>query len=66
MNRLLPDDACEHPFFAARRDRQELYLDEIERTFPDLPKVRLSLLDRDVVGRESLERIVVELSAAIV
>jgi arsenite-transporting ATPase len=64
VNRLLPDDACEHPFFAARRDRQSVYLEEIERTFPELPKVLLPLLDRDVVGRESLDRIVAALAEA--
>lgn len=66
VNRLLPEEACEHPFFAARRERQRGYLGEIDRTFPDLAKVRLPLLDRDVVGRESLERIVEVLSAAAV
>jgi arsenite-transporting ATPase len=57
INRILPPNALDHPFLAARKEREATYLEEISRTFPDLPRVRLPLLPHDVVGMESLERI---------
>lgn len=57
VNRILPDEAADHPFLAARREQEANYLKEIEATFADLPRVRLPLLSRDVVGMDSLERI---------
>jgi arsenite-transporting ATPase len=57
VNRILPEEAADHPFLAARRDQQATYLKEIEATFADLPRIHLPLLSRDVVGMESLERI---------
>jgi arsenite-transporting ATPase len=44
------DDA----FLDARRERQAEVLAEIERTFASLPRCRLSLRERDVVGLEAL------------
>jgi len=60
---VLPAEVCEHPFFAARYQREVAYLAEIDREFADLPRIRVPLLDRDVVGRESLARIVEALEA---
>jgi arsenite-transporting ATPase len=63
INRVLPAEVCEHPFFAARYQREVAYLAEIDREFAYLPRIRVPLLDRDVVGRESLARIVEALEA---
>jgi len=58
INRVLPDDSHGHAFLAARKEQEKRYLREIETTFPDLPTVRVPLLERDVVGEESIRRIV--------
>ena len=65
VNRILPQDALGHPFLAARKEQERRYLEEIERAFPDLPRLRLPLLPRDVAGRESLREIVACLDRAI-
>ena len=61
VNRLLPAEAEDHAFLAARKRREAAYLEEIGAAFPDLPSVHLPLLPHDVVGMESLERIAAEL-----
>jgi arsenite-transporting ATPase len=65
INRVLPNDAFDHPFLAARKRQEEMYLDEIENTFSDLPRIRLPLLPHDVIGRDSLRQIVQHLATAI-
>ncbi len=58
VNRLLPESASSHAFFASRREQEQRYLDEIDHRFTRLPRLSLPLLPRDVAGRESLEQIV--------
>jgi len=65
VNRVLPEDALDHPFFAARKDQERRYLEEIDDTFPDLPRLRLPLLPHDVVGNDSLQEIVSHLGRAM-
>jgi len=62
VNRLLPASAADHPFLAARREQERQHLEEIERTFHDLPRLALPLLPHDVGGKEGLEEIVGELA----
>lgn len=49
-------------FLEARRERQADVLAEIERTFASLPRTRLSLRERDVVGLEALRALGRELT----
>ncbi|MFP4125987.1 MAG: ArsA family ATPase [Alphaproteobacteria bacterium] len=56
VNRVLPDDA-EGAFLAVRREREQSYLDDIDRSFRDLPRPRVPLVATDVVGIEALARI---------
>jgi arsenite-transporting ATPase len=64
VNRVLPPEALDHPFFAARKEQERRYLEEIERAFPDLPRLYLPLLPHDVAGRESLRQIAGHLDRA--
>lgn len=64
-NRSLPSSAAAHPIFAARQERQPHYLEEIEATFPELEKMRLPLLSRDVVGKAALAQVSSALEAAL-
>jgi len=56
VNRVLPDDA-EGAFLAVRRERERSYLDDIDRSFHDLPRPRVPLAATDVVGIDALARI---------
>jgi arsenite-transporting ATPase len=57
VNRLLPEDALGHPFLAARKGEERRHVQEIEAAFPDLPRLELPLLPRDVAGEASLREI---------
>jgi arsenite-transporting ATPase len=56
VNRVLPDD-LEGEFYRARKAQERAYLDEIDRRFKRIPRVRVRLLPRDVFGMDSLARI---------
>ncbi len=57
VNRVLPSDA-EGAFVARRREREAVYLDEIDRELSSLPRIRIPLFDSDVQGREGLRRVI--------
>lgn len=61
VNRLLPEDALGHPFLAARKEEERRHLQEIEAAFPELPRLELPLLPRDVAGEASLRTIAAHL-----
>jgi arsenite-transporting ATPase len=63
VNRLLPEEAGDHPFLVARRSQEAAHLAAIDTTFADLPRIRLPLLAGDVTGREDLERVAAALAA---
>ena len=56
VNRILPDD-LEGEFYRARKSQESTYLEEIDRRFRRLPRVRVRLLPRDVHGMESLGQV---------
>lgn len=56
VNRVLPDEA-DGEFLLARREQEGLYLEEIDRTFASLPRVRVPLLPGDVHEFETLRRL---------
>jgi len=58
VNRVLPEDSGGHAFLEARKEQETRYLREIGATFGDLPTVCVPLLERDVVGEESLRQVV--------
>ena len=53
VNRVLPDD-LEGEFYRSRKAQEQEYLDEIDRRFSRLRRVRVRQLPRDVHGLESL------------
>jgi arsenite-transporting ATPase len=55
VNRVLPADA-EGAFLATRRKQEERYLQEIDRTFSPLPRIRLPLQEQDIHGPAALRR----------
>ena len=56
VNRVLPD-APLGDFLESRRAQQGEYLDQVDRGFAKLPRVRVPLLSRDVVGIETLREV---------
>ena len=56
VNRILPDD-LHGDFFEARKEQEGRYLEEIDRRFKRLPRVRIRQLPRDVYGLTALEAI---------
>lgn len=56
VNRVLPPHAT-GDFYEARRVQEREYLDEIDRRFAGLPRLRVPQLDSDIHGLASLERI---------
>lgn len=65
VNRVLPTDIPDHPFFTSRKEQEQVYLADIEKRFKRFPRITLPLLDRDVVGREPLSRIVERLDTVV-
>jgi len=53
VNRVLPD-GLEGEFYRSRKAQEEVYLQEIDRRFARLPRVRVPQLPRDVYGLDSL------------
>ncbi|MBM3773353.1 MAG: arsenic-transporting ATPase [Acidimicrobiia bacterium] len=53
VNRVLPDD-LEGEFFRSRKAQERVYLEEIDRRFGRLRRVRVRQLPRDVYGLASL------------
>lgn len=60
VNRVLPDDA-EGAFYESRRQTERPHLDDIDRRFSGLTRVRVRQLASDVHGLESLSRVSAEL-----
>jgi arsenite-transporting ATPase len=56
VNRLLPASSAD-PFLTARREQEQVYLDEIDRRFASIGRVRVPQLPADVHGTGSLEQI---------
>ncbi len=56
VNRVLPPHATGE-FYESRRRQEQVYLDEIDRRFAPLPRLRVPQLDSDIHGLQSLERI---------
>lgn len=57
VNRVLPENAGGGAFLDGRRQQETMYLAEIERTFPRLPRIILPLMSGDVHGLDALGRI---------
>jgi arsenite/tail-anchored protein-transporting ATPase len=56
VNRVLPDNLSGQ-YYEARKAQEGVYLDEIDRRFRGMPKIRVPLLESDVHGVASLERV---------
>ena len=56
VNRVLPATSPD-PFLRARHDQEQIYLDEIERRFKSLARVRVPQLPSDVHGVATLEQL---------
>lgn len=56
VNRVLPADSPD-PFLVARQTQEQIYLDEIDRRFGSVPRLRVPQLARDVHGLETLQTI---------
>ncbi|MBX7184935.1 MAG: ArsA family ATPase [Vicinamibacteria bacterium] len=56
VNRVLPPHAAGE-FYEARIRQETVYLDEIDRRFAKLPRVRIPQLDSDIHGLATLERV---------
>ncbi|MEW6320875.1 MAG: ArsA family ATPase [Acidobacteriota bacterium] len=56
VNRLLPETTTDR-FLLARVRQQRVYLDEIDRRFPDLDRIAVPQLESDVTGVRALEKV---------
>jgi arsenite-transporting ATPase len=56
VNRVLPEDLS-GPYYEARKAQERVYLEEIDRRFRGVAKVRVPQLESDVHGLRSLERV---------
>ena len=56
VNRVLPDQV-DGDFFKKRREQEERYRKEIDETFASIRRIEVPLLESDVQGIETLERI---------
>jgi len=61
VNRVLPASSAD-PFLVARREQEQVYLEEIDRRFAQIPRFRVPQLARDVHGLATLETIAGELT----
>ena len=57
VNRTLPENQGLGEFLESRRSQEAEYLEQIERVFSKLPRVRIPLLSRDVQGINALREI---------
>ena len=62
VNRVLPE-GLEGEFYQSRKAQEAVYLQEIQRRFPRLPRVIVQQLPRDVYGRDSLALVSAQLVA---
>lgn len=62
VNRVLPE-GLEGEFYQSRKAQEAVYLEEIHRRFPRLPRVIVRQLPRDVYGRDSLALVSAQLVA---
>jgi len=53
VNRILPDDISD-PYFSRWQEIQRAHLDDIERSFADVPVMRLRLFDEEMTGLDKL------------
>lgn len=60
VNRVLPDD-LEDPYFSRWQQIQRDHLENIERSFADVPVIRLRLFDEEMVGVVRLGKVAAEL-----
>jgi arsenite-transporting ATPase len=60
VNRVLPDN-LEGEFYRSRKAQEDVYLEEIDRRFKRLSRVRVRQLPRDVYGITPLEQIAAQL-----
>ena len=56
VNRVLPDEPL-GDFLESRRGQEAEYLARVDRSFRDLPRVRVPLLSKDVQGLEGLREV---------
>jgi arsenite-transporting ATPase len=56
VNRVLPEDLT-GAYYEARKAQERVYLEEIDRRFRGVPRVRVPQLESDVHGLQSLERV---------
>ena len=63
VNRVLPSSSVD-PFLMARQAQERVYLDEIDRRFAAVARLRIPQLPRDVHGIETLETIAASLFRA--
>ena len=64
VNRVLPD-GLSGEFYVSRKAQERTYLDEIDRRFSTFARIRVTQLERDVFGLESIRRVSAELSSAL-
>ena len=62
VNRVLPDKLSGE-YYEARKAQEQVYLDEIDHRFRGVAKIRVPLLESDVHGVASLERVAAYLAA---
>jgi arsenite-transporting ATPase len=62
VNRILPDGLTD-AFSRSRKLQEQTYLDEIDRRFASVPRIRVSQLATDVNGLADLERVACQLGA---
>jgi arsenite-transporting ATPase len=60
INRVLPDGLTD-VFSRSRKAQEQAYLDEIDRRFAQIPRLRVSQLPTDVSGLADLERVAQQL-----
>ena len=65
VNRSLPSLSAEQPSFAARQEQAVHYLEEIEATFPELKKLRMPFVRREVVGKDALTEVPTTVEATL-
>jgi arsenite-transporting ATPase len=65
VNRVLPDDLPEHPFWSARKRQEAQYLREIAERFAAHAHLTLPLFEADIVGEARLAELAQHLKAQL-
>lgn len=60
VNGILPDEVCQHPFFASRHAMQQSYLQKISDSF-SIPRREIYQLDGEIKGFDALRIIAADL-----